>query len=455
MNTTALSRKILTTIILPLALGFNAPPLWAREPAPGKKAAPAAQRAVPEKSIDATRSEPKPAEPKAKARPPEEAVRAGLRYLLEQQTKSGGWNQGGGWRQGQNGGGRVEGVKVEDPADLGNTCVSLMALLRAGETPVAGEHQEAAQRAFEFICAQVEAADADSLWATSVRDSQLQVKIGTYVDTFLAGWALSELKGKVAEGEPEKRRAGNLQKVVAKIEKHQKEDGSFGENRGWAAVLSQGLASKALNNASRSGATVSPKALARDNSQNAQGLILSSGGFATAPAASEPSSAGVSLYRESAKLNGLQEKTRSNMQQRAQVEQLAGDASAPVAKRDGAKAELKQFDADDVAFKAAQQGVAARSKQSQFVAGFGNNGGEEFLSYLNVGEALKDKGGADWKEWKTKMEGTICGAQNEDGSWAGQHCITGRTFCTSAALLTLLVEQAPSPSVTKASPAKP
>jgi hypothetical protein len=28
--------------------------------------------------------------------------------------------------------------------------------------------------------------------------------------------------------------------------------------------------------------------------------------------------------------------------------------------------------------------------------------------------------------------------QNRDGSWSGHHCITARSFCTSAALLTLL-----------------
>jgi hypothetical protein len=31
--------------------------------------------------------------------------------------------------------------------------------------------------------------------------------------------------------------------------------------------------------------------------------------------------------------------------------------------------------------------------------------------------------------------------QNEDGSWSGQHCITGRTFCTAAALMTLTVDR--------------
>ena len=32
----------------------------------------------------------------------------------------------------------------------------------------------------------------------------------------------------------------------------------------------------------------------------------------------------------------------------------------------------------------------------RFIAGFGTNGGEEFLSYMNIGEALAVRGGADW-----------------------------------------------------------
>jgi len=35
--------------------------------------------------------------------------------------------------------------------------------------------------------------------------------------------------------------------------------------------------------------------------------------------------------------------------------------------------------------------------------------------------------------------------QNRDGSWSGHHCITGRTFCTAAALLVLLADRAPRP----------
>ena len=32
-----------------------------------------------------------------------------------------------------------------------------------------------------------------------------------------------------------------------------------------------------------------------------------------------------------------------------------------------------------------------------------------------------------------------------DGSWAGNHCITGRTFCTATALLVLMGDRAPRP----------
>ncbi len=40
--------------------------------------------------------------------------------------------------------------------------------------------------------------------------------------------------------------------------------------------------------------------------------------------------------------------------------------------------------------------------------------------------------------------------QNDDGSWSGHHCITGRTFCTSTALLVLLADRTPVPVQVKA-----
>ena len=379
-------------------------------------------------------------EPPAPNRSPDEALAKGLEYLLSQQHPDGGWGQGGGWRQGAQGG-RVEGKQAEDPSDLGNTCVSLVALLRAGHSPAQGAHRQAAQHAFEFICRHAERADATSLYVTEVRDTQLQVKIGSYVDTFLTGWALSEIKGRLADEAAEQRRAAALQKVVAKIERNQREDGSFADNKGWAAVLSQGLCSKALNGAARSGAKVSKQALDKDQRQNKDGLNLAKGDFSAPTATAAPSSAGVHLYREAAKLGGLQEKSKSNVTRKNEAEKTIADAAAPAPAKAQAAQELKEIADDERAFQTANAGVAGKLRDAKYVAGFGNNGGEEFLSYLHLTESMHAKGGKDWQDWRAQMTTTLGRAQNGDGSWSGHHCITGRNFCTGTALLTLLVER--------------
>ncbi len=397
-------------------------------------------------------------DPKGPLLSPDEALAKGLDYLRAQQHSDGGWGQGGGWRQNtsqQGRGGRVEGTNVEDPSDLGNTCVSLVTLLRAGHSPAQGVHKDAAARALDYVCAQVEHADKESLYVTDVRDTQLQVKIGTYVDTFLAGWALSELKGKVADDASESRRAAALEKVVSKIERNQGEDGSYAGNKGWAAVLSQGLASKALNGAARSGAKVSRQALDKDQVQNKAGLDIAKGDFSAPTAAAEPSSAGVSLYREAAKLGGLREQSKSNVARKTQAEGVLASPTAPAAAKAQAGKDLKTIAEDDKATQAATDGISSKLRDSRYVAGFGNNGGEEFLSYMNLTESMHEKGGKDWEDWQAKMSKTVCGAQNADGSWAGQHCITGRTFCTATALLALLVERVPVDARTSALPPTP
>jgi hypothetical protein len=41
------------------------------------------------------------------------------------------------------------------------------------------------------------------------------------------------------------------------------------------------------------------------------------------------------------------------------------------------------------------------------------------------------------------VRSTLTRVQNKEGSWSGFHCIIGKTFCTSAALLTLMADRAP------------
>ena len=157
---------------------------------------------------------------------------------------------------------------MKDPSDMGNTCVAVLALIRSGSMPTAGptegEYTAQVSKGIDFICEHVEQADRQSIWVTDVRDTQLQSKIGQYVDTFLAASVLSELKGKVPADKGGSRIEASLKKVIAKIESNQKEDGTFAGNAGWASVLSQGLCSKALNRAVQNGVQVKGEVLKRD-----------------------------------------------------------------------------------------------------------------------------------------------------------------------------------------------
>ena len=122
-----------------------------------------------------------------------------------------------------------------------------------------------------------------------------------------------------------------------------------------------------------------------------------------------------------------------------------GTTTASDTEKEEATDELKKIDRSDADQQVLLKQVAAKAGEQKFVNGFGNNGGEEFISYMNIGEALRSEGGEAWTNWDAKMTKTLTEAQNADGSWSGQHCITGRTFCTASALMVLMTDRAPVP----------
>ena len=87
--------------------------------------------------------------------------------------------------------------------------------------------------------------------------------------------------------------------------------------------------------------------------------------------------------------------------------------------------------------------MKSRLASPQHVMGFGSFGGEEFFSYLNISDSLHRTGGAEWEKWNGDMKAKLLKLQNEDGTWAGHHCITGRVAVTSAAILVMLVDREP------------
>jgi hypothetical protein len=85
--------------------------------------------------------------------------------------------------------------------------------------------------------------------------------------------------------------------------------------------------------------------------------------------------------------------------------------------------------------------ITAQLADPRFVTGFGSIGGEEFFSYLNISDSLHRAGGPEWERWNSDMKAKILKMQNEDGTWAGHHCITGRVAVTSAAILMLVADR--------------
>jgi hypothetical protein len=85
--------------------------------------------------------------------------------------------------------------------------------------------------------------------------------------------------------------------------------------------------------------------------------------------------------------------------------------------------------------------ITGQLSDQKFVTGYGSIGGEEFFSWLNISESLRRAGGAEWEKWNGDMNAKLLKLQNEDGTWAGHHCITGRVAVTGAAILTLLSDR--------------
>jgi hypothetical protein len=139
----------------------------------------------------------------------------------------------------------------------------------------------------------------------------------------------------------------------------------------------------------------------------------------------------------------MQASANSNAQMRGQLEADAKSPTTAPSQREAAIKKIKDIDDNAKDLVDAQHLVVQRMTDPQFANGFGSNGGEEFLSYLNIGESLFQKGGNDWKSWRDSMTANLNRIQNDDGSWSGDHCITGRTFCTAAAIQVLCIDRAP------------
>jgi hypothetical protein len=326
-------------------------------------------------------------------------------------------------------------------SNIADTSIATLALLRSGSSPKEGPYAKNILKAVSFICSEVQKSDAQGLYITSVKGTRVQSKLGPYIDTFMAPLVLSEVKGKMPDSRGNDMVALALQKIMMKIEKNQREDGTW-DSQGWAPTLSQAMAGKALNRAAQAGVNVNEGVRSKTETYARKQFDGKSGAF------KKDGSAGVDLYSTASSVGNMQDSSNTNRIKKQEVQQKLAKTTNEKEKK-VLQGELDRYQQNDKDLDAARQAVVNRMDDKAFVQGFGSNGGEEFLSYMNLGESLISKGGNEWLKWDKSMTENMNRIQNKDGSWSGHHCITGRTFCTSAALMVLMADRTPVPLASK------
>ncbi len=337
--------------------------------------------------------EPKPMSPN---------VKKGLHWLVEHQLP------GGGWAEGEESVQMRANASQRDTANVADTCIAVLALIRSGSTPREGLYRDAIAKGVRYVRLEVDESDSQSIAVTRVQGTRVQQKLGPNIDTFLASMLLAEVKGHMPDEASETATDLALHKVLGKIERHQKQDGTF-DGQGWAPILAQAMCGKGINRARQAGARVSDRALARAEkgavvafqaSRPASGAGASTGrlvGMRGMMAGGMGGSAGVELYSRAASIGVLQDSVNTKALAAKVLRETVAN-SKDRNERDQAKEKLAQIADAEKVQNEARAAVVSRLGDRQFIAGFGSNGGEEFLSYMNIAEKSESSRGGD--EWK-------------------------------------------------------
>jgi hypothetical protein len=356
-----------------------------------------------------------------------------VKWLISVQGQNGGWGQDGGETSYVRQGERLE----SNGNDVANTAVAAEALLHTGNTLASGPYHRNLERAVGFILEHVERSPVDGLTVTDVSGTQIQRKLGPFIDTFLTSKLLAELDGNMGDVQANARVRRDLQKCVAKIEKNQLKDGSWNIAGGWAPILGTSMASQSLFMAQSKGVAVNQMAMNRVESYTASsgtgGVIGAGSGGGVGPGVSGGISGGTLTATPAA----------APASTASMVAVDSASAGVPLYKR---AQELEQLSRTDEDRKKNAPQIAEIKRQltdARVATGYGSIGGEEFFSWLNIGDSLHRTGGPEWQKWNADMTAKILKLQNEDGTWAGQHCITGRVAVTSAAILLLRADGEP------------
>ena len=351
-----------------------------------------------------------------------------LIWMMRAQHPSGGWGAGSHSRQ-----------DVMDPhavqPDPATTSMVAMALLRTGTTLHAGLYSAELKKALDYILNEVERSSDKSTTITDLTGTQIQIKLGSNIDVIMASQFLSNLLSSDDLDPQLKTRVKNALNIcVSKIQHAQEANGSI-SGSGWAGVLQSSFATNALESAQAQGASVNNDALNRARDFQKGNYDAKTGDVNTSMGA------GVLLYsvtgsaRASAKEARKVEEEISKAKHEGKLSQNAPASAESLEKIGYNKDDAMKYSTAYNVYNSAK----TRAQQNDVMDGFGSNGGEEFLSYLQTGESMIINKDNTWDNWYNNISGRMLKIQNDDGSWSGHHCITSPVFCTATSLLILSV----------------
>ena len=266
------------------------------------------------------------------------------------------------------------GVDIGAPSDLSCTAIVGLALQSDGSSPIGGPQHHLVRKCVTHI-------------GDAVRDNRFRVNLSSQVKADLCGFAdhhfaamfFSQVLGEDKRIEPVK---GLLRILVKQIGRGQSKQGHWGQGRyprlaavtGWVSLRGAHFAGLSIN----ASADLTARYLIQQMKGNYRNLFVNASGIRV-------------LY-------------------------AMGMENTNVAKR--------AFD----------QAIQMGTKQFRSFSRFG---GEQYLAFHYINEAMLARGGNYWKQWFPVVRDKLIEVQNSDGSWTGHSCITSRTFCTACALLVL------------------
>ncbi|HJW31168.1 MAG TPA: hypothetical protein VJ508_18200, partial [Saprospiraceae bacterium] len=291
-----------------------------------------------------------------------------IQWLLAAQSQDGGWGSGSHAFQ-----------EVRDPhavqTDPATTSFAAMALMKAGGKLETNPYRKEIMHALDRLLKDIDDRP-DNGRITSLTGTQPQVKLGINIDASMALQFLSAIRDEVKDPTLDNKidRAANI--CIDLIQKSQNPDGGWAGG-GWAPVLQSAMANNALEEAQHRYA-VDEKVI--ENSRTYQANNIGGEGVKADDAAGVPLYAAVSAQRAtSTEANEVQAVLPSAVlntktgavQETGVISKALQDKGMP---RDKADRLAKSYTVNQISTQALQD--------EDIWSGFGNNGGEEYLSYM-------------------------------------------------------------------------